>query len=50
MYLAVLYYNHMIRKRMLMIKMKPRKAELLLIMVTLFWGSSYIFMKWAWIH
>ncbi|WP_342566080.1 DMT family transporter [Paenibacillus sp. FSL R7-0345] len=25
--------------------MKPRKAELLLIMVTLFWGSSYIFMK-----
>ncbi|WP_042204183.1 DMT family transporter [Paenibacillus camerounensis] len=25
--------------------MKPLKAELLLIMVTLFWGSSYIFMK-----
>ncbi|MNB69805.1 putative DMT superfamily transporter inner membrane protein [compost metagenome] len=28
-----------------MIRMKPLKAELLLIMVTLFWGSSYIFMK-----
>ncbi|AIQ47048.1 multidrug transporter [Paenibacillus sp. FSL R7-0273] len=25
--------------------MKPLKAELLLLMVTLFWGSSYIFMK-----
>lgn len=28
-----------------MIRMKPLKAELLLLMVTLFWGSSYIFMK-----
>lgn len=25
--------------------MKPLKAELLLLVVTLFWGSSYIFMK-----
>ncbi|ASA21347.1 DMT family transporter [Paenibacillus donghaensis] len=25
--------------------MKPHKAELLLIMVTMFWGSSYLFMK-----
>lgn len=25
--------------------MKPLKAELMLIVVTMFWGSSYIFMK-----
>lgn len=39
-----LYYIQLLERRM-MNEMKPLKAELMLLVVTLFWGSSYLFMK-----